>query len=289
MPIPAIIVHGGAGRRSPDRTRERSGGCANAVEAGWQVLTTAGTAVDAVVAAVALLESHPVFNAGIGSCLTAAGTVEMDASIMDGGRLVGGGVGAVSTVVNPVRLAQTVMDDGRHVLLVGAGAETFARTRDLPMAPPESFVTERQRRRWLAGGGGEVSTVGAVAVDAAGHVAAATSTGGLMGKLPGRVGDSAIIGAGTYADDRAGAASATGQGEAIILTGLAKFAVDLLRDGSDPGWVARHVIRDLSRRVGKEAGIILIDRFGRIGHACNSERMMVGLRTAAVATTVRDE
>ena len=289
MPTPALIVHGGAGRGWLELAPEQREACASAVEAGWQALTSGGRAVDAVLAAVVVLENHPLFNAGVGSCLTAAGSVEMDASIMDGTRLVGGAVGAVSSVVNPVRLARAVMEDGRHVLLVGAGAESFARTSGLPIAPPESFITERQRRRWSAGGSGATGTVGAVAVDVAGHVAAATSTGGIMNKLPGRVGDSGIIGAGTYADDRAGAASATGQGEGIILTGLAKSAVDLLRDGSDPNWVARHVIRDLTRRVGKEAGIILVDRFGRIGHARSSERMMIGLRTGALATAVRDE
>ncbi|OFV89812.1 MAG: hypothetical protein A3J75_03575, partial [Acidobacteria bacterium RBG_16_68_9] len=222
MQRPAIIIHGGAGRGSSDLAREQCDGCADAVAAGWRILADGGSAVEAAVAAVTVLENDPHFNAGVGSCLTATGTVEMDASVMDGSRLVGGAVGAVSTVVNPVRLARAVMDDGRHVLLVGGGAEPFARAHGLPTTSPEQFITERQRRRWSAGAGEGPGTVGAVAVDATGHVAAATSTGGLTHKLPGRVGDSALIGAGTYADDRAGAASATGHGEAIILTGLAK-------------------------------------------------------------------
>jgi beta-aspartyl-peptidase (threonine type) len=274
MRIPAIVVHGGAGRQLVDLDDRVQAGCDAAAEAGWTVLARGGRALDAVMAAVIALEDDPHFNAGVGSCLTDVGTVEMDASIMDGATLAGAGVGAVTTVANPVRLAHAVLIDGRHALLAGSGAEAFARQCGLPTVAPASLVTERQRQRWQArvrdhqGG-----TVGAVAVDARGDVAAATSTGGTLGKLVGRIGDSAVIGAGTYADNRAGAASATGHGEAIIIAGLAKAAVDALRTGRDPATVAAAVVAEAARPRGALLGLILVDRFGRIGIARHAETM----------------
>jgi beta-aspartyl-peptidase (threonine type) len=283
MQRPAILVHGGAGRCVPEIDRQADSGCAAAAAAGWTVLESGGGAVDAVLAAVAAMEEDPIFNAGVGSCLAADGTVEMDASLMDGARLAGAGVGVITTVRNPIRLAHALLLDGRHVLLTGVGAEAFARRCGLPTAPPDSFITPRQRQRWKARMAAEAGTVGAVAVDSAGHVAAATSTGGLLGKLPGRVGDSAIVGAGTYADDEAGAASATGHGEAIILAGLAKAAVDGLRSGRAPAVVAATLVRSLGVRNGAAIGLIVVDRFGRLGHAHSAERMP----TAARATDPR--
>jgi beta-aspartyl-peptidase (threonine type) len=179
-------------------------------------------------------------------------------------------------VRNPVRLAEAIMREGRHVLMVGPGAEALAAQLALPLVEPLSLITPRQRALWESGRAGAPGTVGAVAVDADGHVAAATSTGGRMRKRDGRVGDSAVIGAGTYADDGGGAASATGSGEAIIREGLAKAAVDLLRAGLDPQWVATHVIRGLGARFRAEAGIILTDRFGRVGSANNTRYMITG-------------
>lgn len=274
MNVRAVIVHGGAGSIVPELAEARDTGCERAAEAAWQVLEAGGTALDAVTAAVVVLEDDPHFNAGRGSSLTHDGTVEMDASIMDGNRMVGGGVALVSSVVNPVRLARAVMEDGRHVLLAAHGAERLARQRNLPTAEPEYFITARQRERWLVSAREPLGTVGAVALDEHGRLAAATSTGGLMGKLPGRIGDSAILGAGTFADDRAGAASATGQGEAILLAGMARRAVDLLRDGRDPAAVASFVVHEVRR----EAGIIVVDRFGRAGWACNTAHMPAAAR-----------
>src|SRR5215470_2678510 len=216
MRHPAILVHGGAGRRVPEIEAQAMAGCAAAAAVGWAVLTRGGDALDAVIAAVTALEDHPAFNAGIGSCLTDGGSVEMDASVMDGRSRTGAGVALITSVRNPIRLAHAVLLDGRHALLAGAGAEAFARRSGLPTAPPESFITPRQRQRWVRRQEAQTGTVGAVAVDSGGHVAAATSTGGLLGKLSGRIGDSAVLGAGTYADDRAGAASATGHGETIL-------------------------------------------------------------------------
>ena len=274
---PAIVVHGGAGNVVPDLVEARAVGCETAAEEAWRILDAGGPALDAVAAAVSILEDDPHFNAGRGSCLTRDGAVEMDASIMDGSGPAGGAAALLTTVVNPIRLARAVMLDGRHVLLAGAGAERFAREVGLATAQETYFVTPRQRERWRASIADSPGTVGAVAVDQQGHVAAATSTGGIMGKLPGRVGDSAILGAGTFADDRAGAASATGHGETILLAGLARRAVDLLGDGRDPAGVAARVVREVRR----EAGIIVVDRFGRIGWACNTPHMPVAARGAA--------
>ncbi len=280
MRIPAIVVHGGAGRRQAELDERVQAGCAAAADAAWAVLAPGGTALAAVLVAVIALENDPLFNAGVGSCLTEAGTVEMDASIMDGATLAGAGVGVVTTVANPIRLAHAVLVDGRHALLAGAGAEAFARRCGLPTVAAESFVTERQRQRWQARVGDQSGTVGAVAIDARGDVAAATSTGGVLGKLPGRIGDSAVIGAGTYADNRAGAASATGQGEAIIIAGLAKAAVDALRGGRDPATVAAAIVADAAARRDALLGLILIDRFGRIGIARHADTMPTCARAA---------
>jgi beta-aspartyl-peptidase (threonine type) len=238
--------------------------------------------MDAVLAAVVQLEDDPTFNAGVGSALTADGRVEMDASVMDGERRTGAGVALLTTVCNPIRAAHAVWRAGRHVLLAGAGAEAFARQLGLATAAPELFITPRQRERWDARIREHRGTVGAVAADAHGHVAAATSTGGLMGKLPGRIGDSAILGAGTFADDAAGAASATGHGESIILAGLARAAVDGLRAGRAPELVAGNVIRACAEAsAAGSAGVILVDRFGRCGWAFDTEHMTVCRRGGA--------
>jgi len=273
MHLPAILVHGGAGRRLAELDERVQAGCDAAADAGWAVLAPGGTALDAVLAALVAMENDPLFNAGVGSCLTAAGTVEMDASIMDGATLAGAGVGVLTTVANPIRLAHAVLIDGRHALLAGAGAEAFARQCGLPTVAPESLITARQRQRWQARAGDQSGTVGAVAVDARGHVAAATSTGGMLGKLPGRIGDSAVIGAGTYADDRAGAASATGHGESIIIAGLARAAVDGVGGGRHPGHVAEALVRDVTACRGAAVGLIVVDRFGRVGTAHTAEHM----------------
>ena len=284
---PALIVHGGAGQIDADAKPDIEAGCRAAAEAGWAVLDRGGSALTAVVAAVVALEDDPHFNAGRGSVLTCAGTVETDASVMDGATLAAGACGAVSGVRNPIMLAHAILGDRQNVLLVGSGAEAFARDHAVARCGPHELITERQRERWRdrVPAGDAQGTVGAVAVDRAGHVAAATSTGGLMYKLPGRVGDSAIIGAGTYADDRAGAASATGSGEAIIRVTLAKAAVDLLRDGRDPMIAARIAVEELAARTGATAGVIVVDALGRLGCAYNSPqlpRAQCGARAPAV-------
>jgi beta-aspartyl-peptidase (threonine type) len=294
MSRPALIVHGGAGRRPPDLSAAQRAGCLAAVEAGWQILrcdgASGGAAIDAVCAAVVSLENDPAFNAGRGSCLTSAGTVEMDASVMDGRTLRAGAVAVVRGVLNPVRLARAIMEDGRHLMFAGSEAEAFARRFGIETCPPQTLVTERQWQLWQQRADGVGSqgagTVGAVAVDSDGHVAAATSTGGVFCKLPGRVGDSALIGAGTYADDAVGAASATGLGEAIIRLVLACRVVDALRDGGDPAAAARAGISQLAQRVGATGGIIVIDPRGRIGYAANTPHMTVGYMCADLCAPV---
>jgi L-asparaginase / beta-aspartyl-peptidase len=239
MQPPAVLaIHGGAG---PAPEGEADGGAsrwpgqaaalAAALRAGLAALAGGGPALDAVVAAVAVLEDDEHWNAGRGSALTAAGTVEMDAAVADGQRRRVGGVACVTGVRHPVLAARAVMDDGRHVLLSGPGAAALARQAGLRFEPDEWFITERRRQaleNLLETGG----TVGAVARDAAGHLAAATSTGGRNGQLPGRIGDSPIPGAGTWADDGGCALSATGIGEAFLRAAFAHEVDARLRFGS---------------------------------------------------------
>ena len=266
---PAVIVHGGAGRGSGERRAARLAGCREAALVGWQVVQAGGPALDAVEAAVAALEDDPLFNAGTGSSLNRDGEVEMDAALMSG-TLEAGAVAAVSGIRNPIRLARKVLEDGRHVLLAGPGARDFALRAGISPVPPETLVTPSQQEQWRKSHG----TVGCVAVDREGRIAAGTSTGGTMGKLPGRIGDSPLIGCGTYANT-AGAASCTGEGEAIIKVLLARTSVDLLNSQAGPREAARQAVARLARETGGQAGIILVDRLGTVGYAHNAEEMPV--------------
>lgn len=271
---PALIIHGGAGRASAERQPERLAGCRQALGAGWRTLTTGGSALDAVCAAVVELENCPVFNAGKGSALTVSGTVEMDASVMEGTGRRAGATAVVSRVRNPILLARTLLDDGKTVFLTGTGAEELARERGLEMCAPEELITDWQLERWRKREGPySHGTVGAVAVDSSGRVAAATSTGGVEGKPLGRVGDSAVIGAGTYADDALGAISATGVGEAIIRAVWARDTAELLRAGADPLVVADLAVSRLDRASAGKGGVIIVDPYGRIGWAFNTPHM----------------
>jgi beta-aspartyl-peptidase (threonine type) len=284
--VTAIAVHGGAGREAPEGRAPRRAALARATEAGWAALARGGTALDAVVDAVVVLEDDPHFNAGLGSVLTEDGRVEMDASVMAGDTLAAGAVGAVSGVANPVRLARAVLAEGREVMLVGEPAVALARRAALGVCDPAALVTEEARRRWRTREPAPGETVGAVACDGRGRVAAATSTGGVAGKRRGRVGDSAVIGAGTYADDLLGAGSATGPGEAIIRVCLVRTALDLVGRALDPAWVAQHTLDELARRLGATAGLILVDPAGRLGIAHTTEAMAAAYRTERTATVV---
>ena len=246
-------------------------GCLAAARAGHEVLIRGGSAVDAVVAAAVVLEDDPTFNAGTGSALNSDGEVETDASLMEGDKLAGGAIASVKGIKNPIRLARLVMERTPHVLLACEGALRFARQNNVPFVDAKTMVTPRVLEKWRSGRR-NLGTIGAVAIDGRGTVAAATSTGGTMGKLPGRVGDSPLIGSGTYADNLAGAASATGMGEAIIKVVLTKFAVDRLRAGQEPVSAALQSVTELER-VGGQGGVILVDREGRLGCAFNTARM----------------
>jgi beta-aspartyl-peptidase (threonine type) len=282
----AIAVHGGAGREVAEDRPPREAALARATEAGWRMLVAGGTALEAVVAAVVVLEDDPHFNAGLGSVLTEDGVVELDASVMRGDTLAAGAVGAVAGVPNPVRLARAVLAEGREVLLVGEAAAAHAVRLGVPVCPAEALVTSEARRRWAERRPAAGETVGAVACDAGGHVAAATSTGGLAGKRRGRVGDSAVIGAGTYADDALGAGSATGPGEAIIRVCLVRSALELVGRGHDPARVAQHALEAMERRIGARAGLVLVDAAGRVGIAHTTEAMAAAWRSDGTRSTI---
>lgn len=271
--MPAIIVHGGAGADPGEDRDELRDGVREAAVAGWRVLAAGGRALDAVEHAVRALEAHPRFNAGRGSVLTAAGTIEMDASIMEGDRLACGAVAAVSRVANPISLARRVLDDGRHVLLVAHGAEDFARQVGIPACDPATLITERQRARHA--GRAAAGTVGAVALDRHGTVAAATSTGGMAGKRPGRVGDSALIGCGTYAESTLGGVSCTGDGEAIIRVVLARRALDVLKEAGDAQAAARIGVDVLTEEGRGHGGLVLLDWRGCPGWAQSTPLMPI--------------
>jgi beta-aspartyl-peptidase (threonine type) len=284
--VPAIIVHGGAGADPGEGREELRAGMTAAAQVGWRLLAAGGGALDAVEAAVRVLEDHPRFNAGRGAVLTSDGTIELDASIMEGDRLRCGAVGAVARIANPVTLARRILDDGRHVLLAGDGALAFARAAGVPECDPETLVTERQRRvhrQRVIPPRARAGTVGAVALDRRGTVAAATSTGGMAGKLPGRVGDSALVGCGTYADSTLGAVSCTGHGEAIIRVVLARRTLDYLKQAEDPDYAARVAVDLLVEEGGGEGGLILLDWRGRPGWAYSTPLMPVAWMSPATS------
>lgn len=272
--VPTLIVHGGAGADPAEGRDELRHGIREAVLAGWATLSRGGTALDAVESAVRSLEAHPRFNAGRGAVLNAAGGIELDASIMEGNRLRSGAVGAVARIPHPVTLARNILEDGRHVLLVGDGALAFARQAGIPECDPAELITERQRSRYLERT--VRGTVGAVALDLHGTIAAATSTGGTAGKLPGRVGDSALIGCGTYAESTLGGVSCTGDGEAIIRVVLGRRALDILKALDDPAHAAQVTVDVLVQEGDGQGGLILLDWRGRVGWAHSTPLMPVG-------------
>jgi beta-aspartyl-peptidase (threonine type) len=298
---PVLIVHGGAGNLDPagptssgDADPARLEGVRRACEAGWAILRAGGAALDAVEAAVRALEDDPAFNAGTGSTLASAGDVEMDASIMDGATLRCGAVAVVKDVQNPIVLARAIMERCEHVLLTGPGASAFAREVGIPPHDNALLVTPRQRARWEAAvAAGRTSeqkpstgTVGAAARDARGHLAAATSTGGMSMKRAGRVGDTPIIGAGTYADDGLAAVSCTGHGERIMQLTLARHAADLVGRGRSPMEAAREAVALLSSRVQGEGGLIVVGPTGEPGFAHGTQVMSRAWTTADGAIVV---
>ena len=276
--MPPILVHGGAGEDPENGRAARRDGVERAADAGAAVLAKGGSALDAAIAAVVVLEDDPCFNAGLGSVLTDDGVVEMDASVMDGERLRAGAVAAVRRVANPIRAAHAVLLEGREVLLVGDPATALARGHGLRLVDDEALVTPAARERWRRKQRAAGNTVGAVARDANGHVAAATSTGGVAGKRRGRVGDSAVIGAGTYADDRLGAVSATGPGEAIIRTVLGRTTLAYVEAGMTPQDAAARALAELAARTGAQAGLIVLGPDGTPGVAFTTAGMPTARR-----------
>jgi beta-aspartyl-peptidase (threonine type) len=286
----AIAVHGGAGKLSkddltPDKQAAFHAGLAHALGAGFDVLSRGGPGVDAVVAAVQSLEANPLFNAGRGAVLTANGTHELDASLMDGRDLRAGAVTGVRHVRSPIALARLVMEHSPHVMLAGPGAEEFALEHGIAPVPNNYFTTECRRQeldRYLRGEPGSreqsiMGTVGAVALDAKGNLAAATSTGGMTGKRWGRVGDSPIIGAGTYAANDCCAVSATGHGEFFIRAAVAHEIASLMRyRGLDVTAAADDVVMRQLVELGGSGGVIAISRDGRIAMPFNSTGMLRG-------------
>ena len=320
---PTLLVHGGAWAIPADAAEAHQNGVRRALEAGHAILSKGGSALDAVEASVTVLEDDPTFDAGRGSFLTSDGRVQMDALLMDGGRMKAGGVACVERLRNPIQAARLVLERSPHVYFVGAGAEEFVHSQGMPLIENAELVMDRERERLAfaqtreAAGladqtfsgpdvpphsvlrddkGPETAfpenqlanprfdshdTVGAVALDANGNLAAATSTGGTLNKTPGRVGDSSLIGCGCYADNLSAAVSLTGWGEPIMKLVLGKWATDRVAAGTAPEIAEREAISYLFNRLGGHGGIILLGPDGRFGFAHNTPAMAWGLATPA--------
>lgn len=289
---PVLLIHGGAWAIPDELVSAHLNGVRKAVEVGWSVLAKGSSALDAVEEAVVIMEDDEAFDAGRGSFLNREGKVQLDALIMDGATLRAGGVGCVEHIANPVRAARKVLSESPHVYFVAEGAERFAREHGIPLCKNEDLVISREVER-LREFQRDASakkqerfaptishdTVGAVALDSKGNIAAATSTGGTLNKAPGRLGDSSLIGCGCYADNQSAAASTTGWGEPIMKLVLAKWAADRVAAGNLPEWVAAEAINYLKDRLDGHGGIILLDAQGRFGIAHNTPRMAWALRT----------
>jgi L-asparaginase / beta-aspartyl-peptidase len=271
----AIVVHGGAGAWVLDSERLRLGlaACREAALAGHAVLLAGGRALDAVETAVHLLEDCPALDAGRGSYLNANGEVEMDALIMDGRSLSLGAVAAIQRVRHPISLARRVMEETKHAFLVGAGADAFADQIGFPRCAVEALLGETAVVFPTPTTGPLGDTVGAVALDRMGDLAAATSTGGTREKLPGRVGDSPLVGSGGYADNRTAGVSATGHGESLMKILISKQVCDYVATGLSAQTACEAAIRLLEERVGGEGGLIALDAQGRVGVAFNTVAM----------------
>ncbi|HEY2460375.1 MAG TPA: isoaspartyl peptidase/L-asparaginase [Candidatus Acidoferrum sp.] len=312
---PALIVHGGAWDIADDAVDACKAGCQRALAAGWSLLGNGGSALDAVEAAIMALEDDPIFDAAFGSHLNSDGVVECDAIVMDGATLRAGSAATLQHIRNPIQLARKILEYCPHMMLVAEGAERFATAKGMSLCAAEELVAPTEREAWKRcstdkhaaenhPGHGQ-GTVGAVAIDRNGALFAATSTGGICCKLPGRVGDSPLIGCGCYADAEAGGVSCTGYGEAIMKVVMAKTAVDYLRrpaamdfEGSAgagnhgghgrpvifsgpenfdlASLAARDAIHLLAKRTHATGGLILLDRQGNPGFAFNTPRMAYG-------------
>ena len=266
---PIIAVHAGAGEWSDD-SDEGIAACSEAIEVGCAALERGSSALDAVVEAVRVFEDNPKCNAGTGGVLTVTGDLELDASVMDGAALRSGGVGALPPFEHPIEIARAVLEDGRYHLLTGDGAAKFAQARGFTPADPEAMITERRKAELRQGLHTTGNTVGAVALDSRGHLASATSTGGIAGTEPGRIGDTPIVGAGTYADHRA-ACSCTGHGEAFARACAAFWAAEHVDGGAQE--TADAAVARVRDEFGGYGGLILLDAEGNIGIARTAANM----------------
>jgi beta-aspartyl-peptidase (threonine type) len=317
---PVLLVHGGAWAIPEEAAEDHRNGVRHALEAGHAILSRGGSALDAVEASVTALENDPTFDAGRGSFLTSDGRVQLDALLMDGGRMKAGGVACVERLRNPIQAARLVLEKSPHVYFVGRDAELFAQSHGMALIENSELVLDRERERLAfakerqaagladqtfsgpnakahstlhddkdaetafpsaPGNFDSHDTVGAVALDADGNLAAATSTGGTLNKTPGRVGDSSLIGCGCYADNLSAAVSLTGWGEPIMKLVLGKWTTDRVASGVAPEVAAREAIAYLFRRLGGHGGIILLSPDGRFGMAHNTPGMAWGLATEA--------
>lgn len=297
---PVLLVHGGAWAIPDNQVAAHLNGVRNASAAGWKVLTRGGTAVEAVEAAVVVLEDDETFDAGRGSFLNADGKVQLDAMVMCGATLRAGGVGCVERVRNAVKVARKVLEESPHVYLVAEGAERFAEQHGVELIDNSELVVPREveflkiaKEKEARGEAYEIfasqehpsDTVGAVALDQHGNIAAATSTGGTLNKTPGRVGDSSLIGCGCYADNESAAVSTTGWGEPMMKLVIAKWAADQVLGGADPQRAATDAIQYLKRRLNGHGGMIALDIRGRYGISHNTPRMAWALKTATEETS----
>jgi beta-aspartyl-peptidase (threonine type) len=294
MNKPTLVVHGGAWAMPDDAVAAHEAGVRAAMDSGWRVLERGGSAVDAVEESIVVLEDDDTFDAGHGSFLTRDGHVQMDALLMDGKSMRAGGVGCVERVRNAIRLARLVMDKSEHVYFVGDGAERFAEEHGMKLIDNRELVIPREVERLkqaqaraaagkpdptFAGFEFGHDTVGAVALDQHGNIAAGTSTGGTVNKAPGRVGDSSLIGCGCYADNLSAAISCTGWGEPIMKLVLAKWAADHVQPGRDNAQRAAELaIEMLGARLNGHGGLIVLDAQGSVGIAHNTPRMAWGIR-----------
>jgi beta-aspartyl-peptidase (threonine type) len=289
---PVLVIHGGAWAMPDDMVEAHLNGVRNALAAGWRVLAAGGSALDAVEEAVVIMEDDETFDAGRGSFLNRDGKVQLDALIMDGSTLRAGGVGCVERLRNPVRAARKILSESPHVYFVGEGAEHFAAEHGVPLCRNEELVIPREVARLreyqaqAANGGNDLfaptishDTVGAIALDREGNIAAATSTGGTLNKAPGRLGDSSLIGCGCYADNLSAAASTTGWGEPIMKLVLAKWTADRVQAGNLPEWAAQEAMSYLKQRLNGHGGIIVLDASGKFGIAHNTPRMAWAYKT----------
>lgn len=291
---PILLIHGGAWAIPEDMVEAHRKGVRKAADTGWHVLERGGSALDAVEAAIVVMEDDETFDAGRGSFLTRDGRVQLDALMMDGRTLRAGGVGCVEHIRNAIHAARKVLEESVHVYLVAQGAEEFAQAHGIELCANEELVIPREverlkqsQKKEVAGEKHEIfaspttshDTVGAVALDAGGNIAAGTSTGGTLNKTPGRVGDSSLIGCGCFADNESAACSTTGWGEPMMKLVLAKWAADQVMAGGHPGKVAAAAIHYLHSRLHGHGGLILLDAKGCFGLAHNTPRMAWALRT----------